>query len=147
MRRWLFVSLVLGLAGFTTLSLTRGQDRPAAPRPFVPSPAPSGQAPGASADPAAAGPVTPPAAAPARDVSKYSPLQKQMLLSAQRGADWLYRMNEVKGRFVYGQVPALKVKLEGDHYLRQAGAAFALARAARFTGEERHAARATQAVL
>jgi hypothetical protein len=56
-------------------------------------------------------------------------------------------MNGVKGRFVYGYLPALKAEMEGDHYLRQAGAAFALARAARFTGEERYAARATQAVL
>src|SRR5262249_34344371 len=40
-----------------------------------------------------------------------------------------------------------KRPMEGDHYLRQAGAAFALARAARFTGDARYAARATQAVL
>src|SRR5262249_37160105 len=33
------------------------------------------------------------------------------------------------------------------HFLRQAGAAFALARAARLTGDERHAAVARQAVL
>jgi hypothetical protein len=37
--------------------------------------------------------------------------------------------------------------MEGDHYLRQVGAAFALARAARFLGEARYAARATQAIL
>jgi hypothetical protein len=70
-----------------------------------------------------------------------------MLLSAQRGADWLFRMNRVDGRFFYGVVPALKADLDGDHYLRQAGAAFALARAARFTGEERYAVRSTQAIL
>jgi hypothetical protein len=70
-----------------------------------------------------------------------------MLHSAQRGADWLFRMNGVKGRFLYGYLPALKAEMEGDHYLRQIGAAYALARAARFTGEERYAARATQAIL
>ena len=37
--------------------------------------------------------------------------------------------------------------LEDDNYLRQAGAAFALARAARFFGEDRYTARATQAIL
>jgi hypothetical protein len=37
--------------------------------------------------------------------------------------------------------------MEGDHYLRQAGAALALARAARFTGDERLAVRAAQALL
>jgi hypothetical protein len=56
-------------------------------------------------------------------------------------------MHRLKGRFVYGYLPALATELEGDHYLRQAGAAFALARAARFTGEERYAARAAQALL
>jgi hypothetical protein len=70
-----------------------------------------------------------------------------MPICARRGAEWLYRMNEVKGRFVYGYVPALRVPLDGDHFLCQAGAAFALARAARFTGEDRYAARAAQAVL
>jgi len=81
------------------------------------------------------------------DLSKYNPLQKQMYLSASRGADWLARANRSDGRFVYGYLPALKTNLEGDHYLRQVGAAIALAREARFTGNERHAAIARQAVL
>lgn len=84
---------------------------------------------------------------PQRDLSRYSPLQRQMYLSAQRGADWLYRSNRPDGRFEYGFIPALTTKLEGDHFLRQAGAAYALARAARLTGDERHAAVARQAVL
>jgi hypothetical protein len=82
-----------------------------------------------------------------RDFSRLGILQKEMLISSQRGADWLYRMNGIKGRFLYGYLPALKTEAEGDHYLRQVGAAFALARAARFLGEERYAARATQAIL
>ena len=76
-----------------------------------------------------------------------SPLERQMELSARAGADWLCRANRPDGRFVYGYVPALKMVLEGDHYLRQAGAAVALARAARYTGNERHAAIARQAIL
>ncbi|OAI41712.1 hypothetical protein AYO40_02365 [Planctomycetaceae bacterium SCGC AG-212-D15] len=64
-----------------------------------------------------------------------------------RGADWLFRANGSDGHFTYGFVPALKTSMEGDHYLRQAGAAFALARAARFSGDPRYAARARQAVL
>jgi len=70
-----------------------------------------------------------------------------MVLSAQGGADWLQRVNDADGRFVYGLVPALRTTLEGDNYLRQAGAAFALARAARFTRNERYAAKARQAVV
>jgi hypothetical protein len=70
-----------------------------------------------------------------------------MYLSAQGGADWLQRINGADGRFVYGLVPALRTTLEGDHYLRQAGAAVALARSARFTRNERYAAKARQAVV
>lgn len=79
--------------------------------------------------------------------SSLKPLQEQMNRSARTGADWLYRANQSDGRFVFGYVPSLNSLLEGDRYLCQAGAAFALARAARFTGEERYAARARQALL
>jgi hypothetical protein len=70
-----------------------------------------------------------------------------MYLSVLAAADWLHRANRDDGRFVYGYLPAVNTVMEGDHYLRQVGAAFALARAARYTGEERYSARATQAVL
>jgi hypothetical protein len=70
-----------------------------------------------------------------------------MYLSAQRGGEWLQRANRSDGRFVYGYIPSLKTPLEGDHYLRQAGAAFALARAARFFKDERWGAIARQAIL
>jgi hypothetical protein len=99
-----------------------------------------------------------PAAAPAQpsdsdgqqsllNTDKLNPLQKQFLHSSERGADWLFRMNGVKGRFLHGYLPAVATEMEGDHYLRQAGAAFALARAARFSKEPRFAVRATQAIL
>src|SRR5262249_47275676 len=83
----------------------------------------------------------------ASDFAKLPPLEQQMYLSAQRGADWLRRSNRVNGRFIYGQVPALRAPLEGDNYLCQVGAAFALARAARFFGDEHFAAVARQALL
>jgi hypothetical protein len=118
--------LLLGAGGFAALSWTRGQERST---PLTLELSPSRR----EADPP--------------DLSKYNPLQKQVYLSAQRGADWLQRANKGDGRFVYGYLPALKADLEGDHYLRQAGAAFALARAARFTGNQRHTAVARQAVL
>jgi hypothetical protein len=70
-----------------------------------------------------------------------------MELSAQRGADWLYRANRPDGRFIPGYVPALQAVLDGDHYLRQGGAALALARAGRFAQNDRHLARARQALL
>jgi hypothetical protein len=118
--------LFLAVGAFAALSWTRGQDQTT---PLTLELSPSRQE------------ANPP------DLSKYNPLQKQIYLSAQRGADWLQRANKSDGRFVYGYLPALKTNLEGDHYLRQAGAAFALARAARFTGNPRHTAVARQAVL
>jgi hypothetical protein len=75
------------------------------------------------------------------------PLSQQMERAAQRGADWLFRANRTDGRFEYGFLPALQKKMEGDHYLRQVGAALALARAARFTGNRDHDAIARQALL
>jgi hypothetical protein len=130
------ILVCLGLAATVVIgySLSSGQERQPATLTAA-APAPSGL----KAEPAAS--------SPAHDYSRLTDLQKQMPISARRGAEWLYRMNEVKGRFVYGYVPALHVPLDGDHFLCQAGAAFALARAARFTGEERFAARATQAAL
>ena len=138
LRLGIVIFLVLSVAGFTALSLLRGQERPATP----------------PAAPAAPGPVAQPhdtphaAPVPPRDFSRLAPLQQVMLRSAQRGAEWLGRMNTVKGRFVYGLEPALPDAVpEGDNYLSQAGAAFALARAARYLGDDRYTARATQAVL
>src|SRR5262245_24455929 len=118
MRTRIFTSLVLALAGFLTWSLTRGQEQP-------PTPPTAGPKSGTSS-------TTPSAQPSVRDWSKLNELQRQMLLNTQRGAEWLYRMNGVKGRFVYGIHPAVADFMEGDDYLRQASAAFALARAARF---------------
>ncbi len=84
---------------------------------------------------------------PARDWSKLGSLQQQLFLSAQRGGDWLYRVNGTDGRFVSGYVTSLRTILEGDHFYRQVDAAIALSRAARFTSDERYAARARQALL
>lgn len=133
------LALTLGGLALSLLSLTRGQETPgpsplAAPRPGPAHPP----------QPAAAQLPTP---RPPRDLSRLSPLHRQIYLNAQRGADWLYRVNGPDGRFVYGYLPALQTVMEGDHYLRQAGAAVALARAARFTGDERYAARATQSIV
>jgi len=85
------------------------------------------------------------------------PLRKDVEISMSCGAQWLFRMNTVKGRFLPGWLPSLNAVMEGDDYLRQAGAALALARAARHTGQNEdprskeiarnYAARATQAVL
>jgi hypothetical protein len=122
---WLACALVVSLGGVAAFSL---------PQPQEPIVQPAAQ------------PSAPPASV-SRDLSKLNSLQQQMLLCAQRAGDWLRRVNRPDGRFIAGYVPALKVPLEGDYYLRQAGAALALARVARFLGDERYAAVARQAIL
>jgi hypothetical protein len=133
MRAWLLrlVGLsVLAAGGITALSLSWGQERP-------PVPAPA----------SAPHPVAVENARLKRDLSRFTVFQRQVYLSAHRGAEWLQRANRVDGRFQHGVVPALRRPLEGDHYLRQAGAALALAQAARFFQDDRAGALARQAVL
>jgi hypothetical protein len=146
---FLIVCIALGVGAFATWSLTRGQTPPTKP----PAPLPTGVTEKAAPLPKPP-PETPGTVQPVRaqvpgqpNLARYTPLQKQMYLSVQRGGDWLFRANRADGRFDPGYLPALASVMEGEHYLRQAGAAFALARAARFTGDERHAARARQAIL
>jgi hypothetical protein len=84
---------------------------------------------------------------PGRDLARFSLFQRQAFASAQSGADWLRRSTRPDGRFGYVASPALRLGNDSDHYLRQAGAAVALARSARFFADEATAAAATQVVL
>src|SRR5438552_3641909 len=70
-----------------------------------------------------------------RDLAKFTVQQRHFYLSGQRGMEWLQRANKPDGRFLHGFLPALRLPMEGDSYVRQAGAALALARAARFYGD------------
>jgi len=137
MRIRILAGLLLGFAGVMTFSLIRGQEDPSLHRTDPGSPAP----------PLVSSPASIPMRGSARRFSKLDAFGKEMLVSCQRGSEWLWRINDTKGHFLHGYVPALNSVLDGDSYLRQAGAAFALARAARVLGEERYAARATQAIL
>lgn len=129
---WTLGALAVSAGGFVMFSGSRGQDRPGTVKPIT----------YITSNPTSAG-----AEKVERDLSKFSALQRQVFLSARRGADWLVRCNRQDGRFNYGVLPALRAPLEGDNYLSQVGAAFALGRAARFTGDERYAAIARQALL
>jgi hypothetical protein len=132
MRTSKWLACVLLVAAGAAISLTYGQQTPPAPENSSISLTATSRR---------------PADRPAPDLSKLSPLQRQMYLAADRGANWLRRANRSDGHFDPGWVPALKTPLEGDHYLRQVGAAFALARAARILGSERYAAIARQSIL
>src|SRR5947209_15295108 len=93
---WPLALIVLAAAAFATWSLIHGQDP--APQPPRPAPAPAPPAAGQPpASPAAAAPSTAlipgEKTSPPRDLSRLTPLQQQMYFGAQRGADWLFRLN------------------------------------------------------
>ncbi len=155
---WLVCVLVFAVGGLATWSLTHGE---APTNPQNPSP---GTVPPSSRDPlpmpgvnVAERPPTSLSAAtvspivedrtPAADKTELTPLQKQMDSSARSAAEWLFRQNRTKGRFVPGYLTALNEVIDNDDDLRQAGAALALARAARYTADAGYAARATQTIL
>jgi hypothetical protein len=133
--------LALLFTSVIALSLTRGQDSrmPPTTTPVVPA---------TYTEPAPPAPMPAPAVpTPTRVVSKLNDTQKQALVTAQRGAMWLCRMNAPSGRFCYGYLPALNRPMEGDNYFYQVAAAATLARAARLTGNRDCEARAAQAIL
>ena len=68
--------------------------------------------------------------------------------SVKLGSDWLFRMNQPGGRFAQGLNPTLRQWVEDSHdALRQGLAVRGYVAAARFTGDERHLARAAGGVL
>ena len=77
----------------------------------------------------------------------YPPETEQAVFATRLGTDWLYRMNLPGGRFQHGLNPAVRQWIESDDDFRQALATLALCEAAKFTGDERYAARAGGAVL
>ena len=72
---------------------------------------------------------------------------QQAVRAALHGSAWLSRMNQPQGRFVFGYLPALRQTMDGDHDLKQAFAALAVAQSAKFTGDDRQTAVASQAIL
>jgi hypothetical protein len=136
-RKWMFVVLWGILGTCLALSWSLGQERPEDRVPPLASRPPI---------PAAVKPV-PSANTPKRDLSKLPLTVQQAYLSGQRGVDWLQRANQPDGRFVHGYVPALRSPKEGTDYLMQIDGAGALARAARFYGDDKAAAIARQALL
>jgi hypothetical protein len=73
--------------------------------------------------------------------------KQQVYLAARRAMDYLLRNQAVDGRFVYGYHPALRVEMEGDNFLSQARATYALGRAARYFQNADAAAAAKQSLL
>jgi hypothetical protein len=164
LRRVSLLLLILA-AGATMAVLTHGQESPprqpfnppekqtlpVRPTPPTPPPmtpiAPMPATPLPPIQPMGVSPMPVPVAKAGPDLGRLKPLHQQMVLSTQRGAEWLASMNGYDGKFVPGWAPALNTPLEGDNFLHQAGAAFALARVARYTADEGAAAKAAHAIL
>lgn len=144
--------LLGGLGGVLPVSGTHGQP-PAAPKALPPEllpPTPIGPAPKAVAPAVAVSPARKPA--PFDRFRKYDDLPdltRELVFATQRGMEWLSRdgIHLPTGRFLPGLDPALGRATDDDHYVRQCLAAFALARAARLTGDEKYAVRAGQSIL
>jgi hypothetical protein len=115
------------------------------PKPPVPAPV--------AGDPAA--PALPAGThAPAQTpLAKFEPLAAfpQVTQYAVRaellGATWMAKAHQPNGRFLFGYLPALRMPLTGESDFAQARAAVALAQAARFSGDEDQAAKASQTIL
>ncbi len=128
----------------------------AAPAP--PQPSPSGGLPSSSPKALPGMTTTPlppplPPAAGDTPLSRFEPLAsfpvhtQNAIRGVVLGAAWMTRMHQPHGRFLYGYNPALRQPLAGDHDLKQARGALALAQAAKFTGDEKQAVLAAQSVL
>lgn len=140
MKRLFFAGMVgcVAAVGFAQQPPPGDPVPPAAPRPL-----PSGVTPASAIAPKRA--ETP--------LSAFSPIEafpqttQQTLRAALHGSAWMTRMSQPQGRFTFGYLPAVRQTLDGDHDLKQAHAALALAQSAKFTGDDRQAATASQAIL
>lgn len=101
------------------------------------------------------GPTAPPPAPQAGEapLTRFEPLTSYPAVTqfsvrgALLGASWMAKMHQPHGRFLHGYDPALRQPVSGEHDLKQAQAALAMAQAARFGGEKQHAVVARQAIL
>lgn len=157
MRRTLIASGIVGLLVVVVVAAQPPVPAPAPAPPVVP-PAPPGDptppkpplpTPTTGA-PAAPLPTAPPAETPLakfEPLTAFPPVTQYAVRAVLLGSTWMAKMHQPHGRFVYGYVPALRQPLSGDHDLKQAQAALAMAQAARFAGDARHAAVASQTIL
>ena len=86
--------------------------------------------------------------APARrDPAKLPEPAQPIYFSAASANEWLKRASKPDGSFVYGFQPSLRVLIDGDNFISQAGAVHALARASRYLRDDAGTVKAQQAIL
>ena len=70
-------------------------------------------------------------------LSAFPPVTQFAVSGALRGSSWMAKMHQPNGRFHHGYNPALRQAINGDHDLKQAQAALAMAQCAKFSGDEK----------
>lgn len=146
-----FATLVGAVAAVGAVAIAQPPStNPSAPRPLPPevvSPAPA-VAPKSGVIPASAVKKSAPFDR-YRNYESLNELTRQLVFSTQRGMEWLGRdgVHLPNGRLIPGVNIALGRGTEEDNQFRQANGAFALARAAKLTGEEKYAVRASETIL
>jgi hypothetical protein len=149
---WAGLVALTGVGSVLTYTATRGQPTADPPRTLPPELHPSTKTVVPAGAVSAATPAPGRKTAPFDRFRKYDELPeltRQIVFATKLGMEWLSRdgIHQPNGRFVPGLDPALGKATEDDHFLRQALGAFALARAAKLTGEEKYAVRAGQTIL
>jgi len=155
-QRFILAGLVMAVVGAAVVAIAQSPAPPSASLPPVVIVPPAEPVPPGLPRSIPPAPTSKPAQDPApadAQLARFEPLvaQPHQTQAAVRavllGANWMTRMNQPQGRFQYGYNPALQQPIPGDHDLKQARAARALARSARFCGDEKQAAIASQAIL
>ena len=149
MRRLYSAGLFLGITGIAVVAIAQQPaTSPVSPTAKLPPASSSPAQPLANIDASHGG-----AANREAPLAKFEPLAafpestQNAVRSVLLAAEWMTRMNQPQGRFLFGYNPALRRPMIGDHDLKQARGALALAQAARFSGDEKQAAMASQAIL
>ncbi|HEV3437349.1 MAG TPA: hypothetical protein VG122_08320, partial [Gemmata sp.] len=154
--RLLLVGFGVALVGAAVVAIAQPPMLPTSPSPLPPITQPS-PPPAIAVPPVLPGTLPPASPSPARanecPLSRFEPLgacpihTQNAVRGALLSANWMIRMNQSHGRFIYGFNPALRQPLLRDHDLFQARAAMAMALLAKFIGDEKQAAIASQAIL
>jgi hypothetical protein len=80
-------------------------------------------------------------------LAAFPPVTRYAVSGVLRGSMWLTKMHQPHGRFLPGYNPALRQAMSGEHDIKQARTALAMAQAAKFSGDRTQAVIASQAIL
>ena len=146
---WVGLFVAVAVGSILTFSPSRGQVPAEPPKPLpseIASPKSAGVVPAAATELKKPAPFD---RYPLSKAASFDELTRQLVFATRSGIEWLGRdgIHQPNGRFQPGVNVALGRASDDDSFLRQATGAFALARATKLTGEEKHAVRSAQTIL